>query len=216
VLGIVIGLFAGWVIFRKILGGDRVGKEEEGKVEAGAGVVSQPDEVAAEPSAIGDNPDSGSDSGGDGEPQVALLPGLDSSSGGGKPSKSGSEPLDKAQSVRAKQAAGTDVIECEEVRVISAVAERTSIVIPFDQKLRARRQFRAHFDPEVDGLWVSADKGSIEPGALEYPFALFFEPKEAGVFETTLIVSLGEFETHVPIVASTQGGARRHRHHRSK
>jgi hypothetical protein len=109
-----------------------------------------------------------------------------------------------------------EVIEGECVRIVSTVGGRATVPVPFKKQLWSRRHFRAHFKPEVKGLWLSTEKGSIEPGARECPFALFFGPEEAGSFETTLIVSFGEFETHVPIVASTEGGARRHRHHHAE
>jgi hypothetical protein len=108
-----------------------------------------------------------------------------------------------------------EIIDGEPVRIVSAIGGRATIAIPFKKQLWARRQIRAHFAPEHAELWLSSDKGTIEPGASEFPFALFFGPTEVVSFETTLIVAFGDFEIHVPIVASTEG-ARRHRHHRSE
>jgi hypothetical protein len=110
----------------------------------------------------------------------------------------------------------TEVIECEQVRIVAAPETRTSLAIPMEKQVWARCRYQSHFEPEVEGLWVSADKGTIEAGAVEYPFNLMFEPSAAGSFETTLIVSMGECETHIPILASTKGGARRGHRHRSE
>jgi hypothetical protein len=110
---------------------------------------------------------------------------------------------------------GVEVIEEEAVNITSTVGVRATTAIPLKKKLWTRRQIRAHFEPEHAELWLSSNKASIEPGATEFPFTLFFEPTEAGSFAATLIVSFGDFEVHVPIYASTEG-ARRRRRHRSE
>jgi hypothetical protein len=117
------------------------------------------------------------------------------------------EPLADADATRVD---GIEVIECEVVRIASALQGRSTVAIPFTKQLWGRRQFLAHFEPEVDGLWVSATQGVIEPGAVEFPFVLFFAPEEKGKWETTLTVSFGDFEARVPIVASTVRGKRHH------
>jgi hypothetical protein len=128
----------------------------------------------------------------------------------------------RAQPVKEKpvkdeaEAGGIEVIENEEIQITSAVGERSSVTIPLEKQLWARRQIEAHFEPERTELWLSSAKAWVEPGACEFPFKLFFGPTESVSLQTTLIVSFGEFEVHVPIVASTEGGTRRHRRHRSE
>jgi hypothetical protein len=128
--------------------------------------------------------------------------------------KEGEKRKKKGGEEQGESPEGVQVIECEQVNIASAIGERATMTIPFTGQLWTRGHYRARFEPEVGGLWLSADKGSMEAGAVEFPFALFFEPEEDGSFETTLIVSIGEIEARIPIVASTGGGARRHRHHR--
>jgi hypothetical protein len=122
---------------------------------------------------------------------------------------------EKAESADAQSSEFGEVIQCEPVQIVSAIGGRATIAIPFKKQLWSRRQIRASFRPERAGLWLSADKGTIEPGAREFPFTLHFGPTEAVSFETTLVVSFGDFEMRVPIAASTQE-ARRRRHHHSE
>jgi hypothetical protein len=187
---LAIGVLIGSLFCRG--GADRVvekKEEEEGKNEA------------AGTDAAGPLPPEKTDSEGGKSPQVEArsnLSGSDSEGGG---------------SSGRGQAADSD--NGEPVQIVSAVGARTTIAVPLKRQLSARCHIEARFEPEVAGLSLSTNKAWIEPGAVEYPFSLFFEPTEEGSFETTLVVSFGEFETQVPILASTGSGAhRRHRAHR--
>jgi hypothetical protein len=122
----------------------------------------------------------------------------------------------QAEPPKAESQEEVEVIECTPIRLVCAVGGRTTISIPFKKQLWARRRIQAQFDPECAGLWVSSAKGWIEPGAVEFPFQLFFSPSEEGEWETTLNVSFGEFEARVPIVATTDSGGKRRRRHRSE
>jgi hypothetical protein len=109
------------------------------------------------------------------------------------------------------------VVNCEAVRVVAARGSRTSISSAFTEKLWKHQSYKAQFEPELAGLWLSSNKGTIEPGATEYPFALFFEPSSNEPLETIMIVSFGDWETRTPILASTGSGeAKRHRRRRSE
>jgi hypothetical protein len=103
------------------------------------------------------------------------------------------------------------IVKQEAVTMLCTVGSKTKSSVPFGERLWARRRFRAVFEPSIAGLWLSTESGWCEAGAGEFPFVVFFEPTEGGVFETTLIVSFGDLEVQTPIVASTGGKHRRHR-----
>jgi hypothetical protein len=94
------------------------------------------------------------------------------------------------------------VVEMEPVRIVSALGGKANLALPFTEHLWARRRYHARLEPEHAELWISADKGSIEPGAREFPFALFFRPSDSHPLETTLVVEFGDFETRTRISAS--------------
>jgi hypothetical protein len=211
-----------------------VGEEEEGKAELKARAVSMSQAVfpqagpISEPDVVSDKLESGSDHDSSPAPdekaqevsepkmmsEVSPAPvQFDMSS-----SEAPLQPV-KPELVKPKEKTveeKLEVFEGERVRIVSTIGQRATIAIPFPKQIWARRQYDAHFESEQSELWLSANKGSVEPGAREYPFVLYFEPTEAKTIETTLIVSFSEFEIRTPIVASTEGGARRHRHHRDE
>jgi hypothetical protein len=105
------------------------------------------------------------------------------------------------------------VVELDPVSIVATIGERSSQPIPFTEQIWTRRAYHAHFDPEQAGLWVSADRGWIEPGATEMPFKVLFEPSSGRTLESTLIVSFGAFEMRASITASTGEEPKRHRKH---
>jgi hypothetical protein len=242
IVGTFFGLAVGaavmaWICLCFSKGNDRVGEDEEGKAELKASAVSTSEPVfpqaagpISEPDVVSDKLESGSDHDSSPAPDEKAQelsetePKMMSEASNISPApvqfdmSSSEAPLQpvKPELVKPKEKTveeKLEVFEGERVRIVSTIGQRATIAIPFPKQIWARRQFEARFEPEQSELWLSANKGWIEPGAREYPFVLYFEPSEAVTLETTLIVSFGEFETRTPIVASTEGGARRrHRH----
>jgi hypothetical protein len=105
------------------------------------------------------------------------------------------------------------IVEVEPVRVVSSLGGKATLSVAMPEKLWARRRFEARFEPEHGELWLSTSKGWMEPGAVEMPFVLFFEPSSEEKLESTLIVDFGEFEVRARVVGST-GVDHTHRHRR--
>jgi hypothetical protein len=109
---------------------------------------------------------------------------------------------------------GLRTITLEPVTMVAGVGDRSTQSIPFKEQIWTRQAYTAHLEPEHEGLWVSAARGFVDPGASEMPFNLFFEPKRVGSFDSTLVVLLGNFEIRVAVAASTGAGdKKRHRKH---
>jgi hypothetical protein len=221
-VGIVVGVAAMLVVFCCVL--PRLGareqvknREEESKREADT--KSQPPSAASisqelisdrDSSPAGDKEGS---SGGEvvskrskglaSSPAADLDEGSDQAPETTKGGKRGKAGKGAAKAKRGKQTAAAAGGEEPEVRVSCAAGTETSVPIPMTTTLWSRTAYRARFEPARKELWVSSAKGWIEAGASEYPFNLVYKPKGPQTMRTELIVSFGDSETVIPVLAST-------------
>jgi hypothetical protein len=129
---------------------------------------------------------------------------------GSRAKKGGRAEADDKPKEARKDGEDANVIETEPILVTAALGQRSSVDVPFEAQLWTRADYEAHFEPKPAELWISSDRGVIEPGATELPFKLFFEPSSGDPLETTLIVTCDAFETHTRIQASVEKRRRRH------
>jgi hypothetical protein len=91
-----------------------------------------------------------------------------------------------------------------------------SMSCPIREDLGQSKMYVAFFEPKIKEFWLSQNKGKIEAGAREFPFKVFFAPRDPRPVETLLAVELEEMEVTVKVCGSTGGfqgrrwGERRH------
>jgi hypothetical protein len=56
------------------------------------------------------------------------------------------------------------------------------------------RKFKAFMEPEMKEFWLSQNKGVIRAGAKEFPFSIFFAPRDVHSVETLLVVECEDVE----------------------
>ena len=65
--------------------------------------------------------------------------------------------------------------------------------VPMNETLWAPRAYTAHFEPRINSPFMtSSDKGTVEAGAKEMPFKVFFSPVLGKINEAVLVVDLGD------------------------
>jgi hypothetical protein len=67
------------------------------------------------------------------------------------------------------------------------------------------KKFEAFFEPKLKEFWLSRNKGVIPAGAKEFPFSIFFAPRDMRPNETLLIVECEDVEMCVKVCGSTGG-----------
>jgi hypothetical protein len=92
----------------------------------------------------------------------------------------------------------------------------TSSACPIKEELWETRRYHAFFEPKLKEFWLSQSKGIVNAGAKEFPFKVFFAPKDPRPIETLLVVEMEDMEVTVKVCGSIGGfegrqwGARKH------
>jgi hypothetical protein len=80
-----------------------------------------------------------------------------------------------------------------------------SMKVPVPEPLAVNQSFTAFFEPKMKEYWLSQSKGTIPAGAKEFPFSIYFAPRDVHPTETLLVVQCGDVEMCVKICGSTGG-----------
>jgi hypothetical protein len=91
-----------------------------------------------------------------------------------------------------------------------------SSACPILSEFPVAKRYVAFFEPKMKEYWLSQNKGVIEAGAKEFPFKVFFAPKDPRPTHTLLVVEMDDLEICVKVCGSIGGfegrrwGERRH------
>jgi hypothetical protein len=82
-----------------------------------------------------------------------------------------------------------------------------SMKCPIQETFAEDRAFSAFLEPAKREFWLSKKSGVIEAGAKEFPFSIFFAPRDIRPVEALLVIECGDVEICVRVCGITTSGS---------